>query len=202
MLGWLQLPLYAALCVGLAIITAFVLLAILRGFQLQWLELRFRRQQASKDYQAALETINLALRFNPSAASLYHQRAHIYAQIGDFTSAETDYTHGMRFAQGATAYAGRAAARLALGRTKEALIDANHAIACSRLWWKGYYERGRVYASLGHYAIALDDFSQALELNRLPPPEIYLARAEAASHLGDSEAAGRDRQRAAELANR
>ncbi len=193
------IPLYVLIGLGLFLIAVLMLVATVRGFQLQLLEIKLRRQMIAKDYPAALETVARALKINPTGALLYHQRAKIQAEMGDYLSAEADYTHGLRFTQGATAYAGRAAVRLALGRTKEALIDANHAIACSRLWWRGYYERGRVYAALKHYAVALDDFNQALELNRLPPPEFYLARAEAAAHLGDTEAAATDRQRAAEI---
>ncbi|HEX2914917.1 MAG TPA: tetratricopeptide repeat protein [Chloroflexia bacterium] len=195
----MQVLFYVALSLGLGLLTFFVLWAMLRGVQLQILELRMRRQLNQKDFEGALVTIGQALRLNPAGGSLYYQRAQLYTQMGDFLSAEADYTHVLRFSQSATAYAGRAAARLKLDMTKEALVDANHAIACSRLWWRGYYERGRVYATLGHYSIALDDFNQALDLNRTPPSELYLARAEAADHLGDSETAGRDRQRATEL---
>ncbi len=202
MLGWLQIPLYLLLCSGLALVTLFIVMATIRGCQLQWIEIRFRRQFATKQYDEALNTLDQALKLNPTNPIYYHQRAKIHAELDDFLSAEEDYTHGMRFAQGATAYAGRASVRLALGRYKESLIDANHAIACSRLWWRGYYERGRAYAALGHYAIALEDFNQTLELNRVPPPEVYLARAEAATHLGDTETAGRDRLRAEELLRR
>lgn len=202
MFGWVQVSLYITLCLGLLLVTVLVLVAALRGFQLQWLEVRFRRETARKNYEMALASIGQAIKLNPTNPHFYHQRAKLYAELGHLQMAEEDYTTGMRFSQSATAYAGRAAVRLQLALTKEALIDANHAIACSRLWWRGYYERGRVYAALGHYEVALDDFNQALELNRLPLPELYLARAEAASHLGDTEMAGRDRQRAAEISHR
>ena len=199
MLAVVQFGLEAVLTIGLAVMLIFVLWTVVRGFQLQFLEIRYRRHLQNKEYAEALKIIEQSLRISPGNSLLYHQRAKVYAEMGDYLSAESDYTQGMRYGQGATAYAGRAATRLALGRYKEALVDSNHAIACSRLWWRGYYERGRVYTALGHYAVALDDFNQALDLNRLPPPDIYLARAEAAAHLGDEEAAGRDRQKAAEL---
>ncbi len=197
----LQFMLYAGLIAGLLVITIYVLIGCWRGFELQMLDIRLRRQLANKDYNAALSTIQQKLKLQPADAYFYFQRARIFALTGDFNSAETDYTFGMKFSQGAVAYAGRAAARLSLGRLREALIDANHTIACSRSWWRGYYERGRVYKALGHYKVAIEDFNQAIELNRWSPPEIFLERAAAADFLGDMEAARRDRQRAAEVSS-
>lgn len=192
MLEWVQKLLYAVLCIGLVVMTIFILTALIRGIQLQFLDLRYRRQMAAKNFPAALAFIERALKVSPTNPMLYYERAKIHTELGDYEAAESDYTHGMRFSQGATAYAGRAAVRLALGRTKEALIDANHAIACSRLWWRGYYERGRVYIALGHPGVALDDFNQALELNRMPPPEIIKARADVTALLEKSQLASND----------
>jgi tetratricopeptide (TPR) repeat protein len=183
MLEWVQPLLYAILCIGLVIMTGFILVAMVRGLQLQIIDFRFRRAMSAKSWAVALDIISRALKISPTSPLLYYERAKVYTELGQYEAAEADYTHGMRYSQGATAYAGRAAVRLALGRTKEALIDANHAIACSRLWWRGYYERGRVYAALGHPLVALDDFNQALELNRMPPPEILQARAEVSALL-------------------
>lgn len=163
------------------------------------LETRFRRQLLAGEHQAALSTISQALNLDPCAPSLYQNRARIHYELGDYFSAESDYTQGMRFSQGATAYAGRAAVRLALGETRSALIDANHAIACSRLWWRGYYERGRVYGALGHHEIALDDFEQAFELNRSPNAELFMARAESHRQLGHQAEARKDYEQALKL---
>ncbi len=203
MIALIEVGLWAILIIGMAAMLAFVLWSIVRGFQLQVMEIQFRRHLQNEDYQSALLTIQQSLRINPLNGLLYCHRAKVYSAMGDYNAAESDYTQGLRYGQGGSAsssYAGRAAARLELGRYKEALIDANHVIACNRLWWRGFYERGRVYASLGHDMVALDDFNQALSLNRFPPPELYLARAETALKLGDDEAAGRDRQKAAQLA--
>jgi tetratricopeptide (TPR) repeat protein len=197
MIGLLQFFLYALLILGGLVVSYYVMLAIIRGFQLQVLELQLRRQIALKNYPLALATLQQAFRINPTHADIYFQRAKIYAALGDFLSAEADFTAGLKVTRNAPAYAGRAAARLRLGRTNEALIDANHVIACSRLWWRGYYERGRVYQALGHFQIALDDFDQALELNRLEPAEILLARSEASTQLVASRAVQRDYGRVA-----
>ncbi len=177
----------------------YIAIVTMQRIRLYRLENRFRQQVQAGEHRAALTTITHALQLDPCAASLYHNRARVYYELGDFFSAEADYTRGMRFSQGATSYAGRAAARLALGETRSALIDANHAIACSRLWWRSYYERGRVYTVLGHHKIALEDFEQAFELTRNPPAELYMARAEAYRQIGKQEDARRDYEAALKL---
>ena len=197
MIGLIQFFLYTLLTLGGLAVSYYVVLAVIRGFQLQILEIQLHRQIRLKDYPLALATLQQSFRINPTHADIYFQRAKIYTALGDFVSAEADFTAGLKVTRNAPAYAGRAAARLALGRTNEALIDANHAIACSRLWWKGYYERGRVYQALGHFQIALDDFDQALELNRLSPAEILLARSEASAQLVANEAVQCDYHRVA-----
>jgi tetratricopeptide (TPR) repeat protein len=183
MTGIWQLVLYALLTVGSLLTGFYIILAVIRGFQLQVLEIQLRRQVALKNYPLALATLQKTFRLNPSHADIYFQRAKIYAALGDFDSAEADFTAGLKFTPNAPAYAGRAAARLALGRPGEALVDANHVIACSRLWWRGYYERGRVYHALGYFQIALDDFDQAFSLNRQAQADILAARTEAAGRL-------------------
>lgn len=192
MIELLQFFLYALLILGGTVVSFYVVLAVVRGFQLQVLEIQLRRQIALKNYPQALAIIQKAFRLNPAQADNYYQRAKIYTALGDYHSAEADYTAGLKFSRTAPAYAGRAAVRLALGRDHEALVDANHAIACSRLWWRSYYERGRVYSALGHYQIALDDFDHALELNRVSQAEILLARSEAQDRLENAGAAPQD----------
>lgn len=177
----------------------YITLVTMQRVRLYRLETRFRRQLQAGEYRVALSTISQALNLDPAAASLYQSRARVYYELGDYFSAEADYTQSMRYSQGATSYAWRAAARLALGETRNALIDANHAIACSRLWWRGYYERGRVYTALGHLTIALDDFDQAFELTRQPTAELFLARAEARRQIGRREEARKDYEQALKL---
>ena len=187
MTGLWQFVLYALIIVGSLITGFYVVLAVIRGFQLQILEIQLRRQVVQKNYSQALAILQKTFRLNPSHADLYFQRAKIYAALGDFVSAEADFTAGLRFIRNAPAYAGRAAARLALGRPEEALVDANHVIASSRLWWRGYYERGRVYDALGYYQIALEDFDHALTLTQSQPvTEIEAARNETLARVAQN----------------
>lgn len=185
MTGIWQFVLYALLLAGSLLTSLYIILAIIRGFQSQVLEIQYRRQVALKNYSLALATLQKIFRLNPSHADLYFKRAKIYAALGDFVSAEADFTAGLRFIRNAPAYAGRAAARLALGRFDEALVDANHVIATSRTWWRGYYERARVYQALGHFEIALDDFDHALTLTH-SQPEIAAARTETLACIAEN----------------
>ena len=55
------------------------------------------------------------------------------------------------------------------------------------MWWRGYYERGRAYNALGYFEIALEDFDQALHLNRQTQAGILAARSEAAAQLNQDD---------------
>lgn len=193
MTGVWQIGLYALLALGGLLIGLYFVAAVVRGFQLQVLEIQLRRHLALKNYPQALALLQKTFRLNPSHSEIYFQRAKIYAALGDYGAAEADFTAGLKFIRNAPAYAGRAAARLALDRPGEALVDANHVIACSRLWWRGYYERGRAYNALGYYEIALEDFDHALTLNRQAQPEILAARQKATTHLSQTLAPSAER---------
>src|SRR5437868_12100203 len=97
MFGWVQVSLYVGLCLGLLLITVLVLIAALRGFQLQWLEVRYRREAARKNYEEALAAIGRAIKLSPTNTHFYHQRAKLYAELGNLQMAEENYTNGMRF---------------------------------------------------------------------------------------------------------
>jgi tetratricopeptide (TPR) repeat protein len=140
-----------------------VLFVMVRGFKVRRLEGVYHRALKSKEYDKALTAINTALDMQPQSPELYQYRARLYIALDDYTAAEADCTRSLTFYQAASAYLDRAQVRLSLDKAKEALIDANHAIACSRYWWKAYFMRAKTYAALGHRNVALNDLEQALE---------------------------------------
>jgi tetratricopeptide (TPR) repeat protein len=54
----------------------------------------------------------------------------------------------------------RSAACMRLGRAKEALEDAERAIACDEAYAKGYLRRGVAYMALKEWESALRDFEK------------------------------------------
>src|ERR671926_260831 len=107
MIGLLQIFLYALLILGGLVVSYYLGLAVVRGFQLQVLEIQLRRQLALKNYPLALATLQRAFQLNPTHADIYFQRAKVYAALEDFVSAEADFTAGLKFIRNAPAYAGR-----------------------------------------------------------------------------------------------
>ncbi len=186
-----NIEIFPPLITGVLILAGSFYLSYLTAqrFRLFRLEAKLRLQFLAKDYPVALSTISQALRLDPCSVSLYQTRARVYLELGDYLSAELDYSRAIRFNQNATSYAGRAASRLGQNNPAQALLDANHAIACSRTWWRGYFERGRAYILLGYYQLALEDFEQVLEFNHNPGGDFFIARAAAYQGLQNSEAA-------------
>lgn len=142
---------------------AVIAVVTIRGLRVYRLKEDFNRAFAAKDYQNALFLINRALELQPSAAELYHLRARLHHEMGNYAAAESDCTRSLSYYHTAGAYLDRAAARLALDQARKALLDTNHAIACSRFWWRCYFMRAKVYLALGHPKVALEDLEQAIE---------------------------------------
>lgn len=157
--AFVKILLYATL-IGMYIMMLFV---TARGFKVRRLELIFQRALKAKEYEKALQAINEALNLQPQSPELFQQRARLHMAMGNYTAAESDCTNSLAFYQVASAYLDRATARLSLDKARDALIDANHAIACSRYWWKCYFLRAKTYLALGHPKVALQDLEQAIE---------------------------------------
>jgi tetratricopeptide (TPR) repeat protein len=158
--AFVKLLLYITL-IGVHLMVLFIMA---RGLKVRRLEGLYQKAFRAKDYPKALIAINSALELHPQSPELFHYRARVYLAQGDYAGAEADCTRSLTFYQAASVYLDRATARLSLEKPEDALIDANHVIACSRYWWKGYYIRAKAYLALGHPNVALYDLEQAIEL--------------------------------------
>jgi tetratricopeptide (TPR) repeat protein len=156
---FVKILLYTTL-IGVHLMIFFVLL---RGYRVRRLEGIYQRAFKAKDYPKAMSAINAAIEMQPQSPELYQQRARLFLALDNYAAAEADCTQSLTYYQAASAYLDRAHARLSQNKAKDALIDANHAIACSRYWWKPYFMRAKTYIALGHPAVAISDLEQALE---------------------------------------
>jgi len=156
---------------AMLLLLGLLAVAIVKRVWLYRLERGYRLAMRVKEYDRAVSFMNQALDFS-SATSLYLQnRARAHYEAGDYARAGVDYNRCLAIYQSASLYLERAMVWLAQGLTSEALVDANHAIACSRFWWRCYFVRARVYFALNHYAVALDDLEQAIEYGAAHHPE-------------------------------
>jgi len=82
-----------------------------------------------KDYQAAIDDYNVALRIDPYHVNAYYNRAFAYYQLGEYAKAINDYTEALRlkpdFFQ---AYNNRGAAYAMLGEYDKAIEDYQAAL--------------------------------------------------------------------------
>jgi tetratricopeptide (TPR) repeat protein len=153
------------------VMLCLLVLAIIRRVFLYRLERCYKLAMQAKNYPYAVEIMSLALHRTPHMSFYLQNRGRARYEMGDFSGAEEDYTNCLVLNQNASAYLDRAMARMAQDRMAEALVDANHAIACSRFWWRCYFVRARVYFALTHYNVALGDLEQAIEFGAAQHPE-------------------------------
>ena len=159
--------LYGLAGLGVMLFLAFVFYGITQQMRTYRRVALFRQQMNQGLYYDALETIKQAISINRFDGQCYLQQAQAHIKLRDYLAALNDYNLALRHSRSgdeATAYAGRASVYCCLEKYKDALIDANHAIACNRHAWFTYVARGHAYLGLGHYKVGLEDFEQAQQL--------------------------------------
>ncbi len=163
---------------AMLLLLGLLAVAIVKRVWLYRMERGYRLAMRSNNYDRAVSFMNQALDFSPATSLYLQNRARAFYEAGEFAKAEADYTTCLIIYQSASIYLERAMVWLAQGLTSEALVDANHAIACSRFWWRCYFVRARVYFALNHYTVALDDLEQAIEYGASHHPEARTLAAE------------------------
>ncbi|MEC4813028.1 MAG: tetratricopeptide repeat protein [Scytonema sp. PMC 1069.18] len=120
------------------------------------------------DYEGAIADYTQAIRMNPSDAIAYKNRADIRSQIGDTQGAFEDYTQAIKI-------------NPSLLKDKQKLPPK---IAVSPNDVVGYKNRGNSRADLGDYEGAIEDYTQAIKLNR-KDADAYYHRGNYRYDLGD-----------------
>ncbi|KAG5178713.1 hypothetical protein JKP88DRAFT_168636, partial [Tribonema minus] len=89
--------------------------------------------------------------------------------------AEALYSKGLELSSDAALFANRSAARVGMGRFREALEDAEAATKLDPHYAKGWYRKGQACAGMGMTAAAADAFERAAALE--PANDAWRARA-------------------------
>ena len=144
-----------------------------------WLRQRYYRQimqgYMTRDYDAALEACTRAIRVSPRDGVLYHNRAIIHMEKGDYTAALADFEQVIgRNKSYVPAYLQRARLHTRMGDDEAALTDYAQALAIDPDFEQTYLLRSLTYARQGEVERALRDNQRAIE--RI---EAELANAEA-----------------------
>jgi len=151
-----------------------------------------------KLYDRASSDLDTAIRLNDRPYLRFMrglvtcERGYPAASVDDFNAAIAAQPKNTQF------YRGRSLALSALGRYREALVDAEHLVAVVPQQAESWYARGVARSGLGDDRGALSDFGEAI---RRRPELVFPVAARARSHerLGESREAAMDRELAGKL---
>ncbi|MDA0266456.1 MAG: tetratricopeptide repeat protein [Cyanobacteria bacterium] len=151
------------------------------------------------DYEGAVDAFSQSLSL-ASGYRVYLQRGQVYAQLGRWTQAITDYTQALNISAVDDFHAHflRGMAFEAIGEFEAAIADYTDTINIYPTDGIGYARRGIVYSQLGQILPAHRDFEAALKQNA-GRPEAYLGRGNLRLKLGNPIGAMRDYQTAVTL---
>lgn len=151
-------------------------------------------------YRAAIDAFSEAILLDPANDSAFLLRGEAYQHLGDFTSAEADFTRSLELQpDNSRAYLSRATVRSALGRIPFAFADANEALRRDPQNPQARLARARLNELAGDYNAAIADYTGALTSGKLFGPgsePAYIGRATAYLRSGRIEEASFDCQAA------
>lgn len=134
----------------------------------------------------------------PETAAAHLERGNAYQELGKAELALADWSRAIELDSGlAEAFTARATHYRVKGDAAKALPDLNQSIQLDPTV-DGYFQRGQVYAALGQWSKAIEDYDRAI-LERREAPYVYLARSIARRSLGDEEGYREDQKTAADL---
>jgi tetratricopeptide (TPR) repeat protein len=149
-------------------------------------------------YPDAIVHFSRALRISGQRPEAYLERGYAHRFMDEPDAALADFQAVAQLNPNLAA-AHNGIAMIYLGRqdSRHALEELNKSITIQPTI-EAYYQRGQILAAQGEHRKAIDDFDQAIALDR-DAPYVYLARATAKAKLGDAEGAHADRDAAAQL---
>ncbi|MBM0742721.1 tetratricopeptide repeat protein [Phormidium sp. CLA17] len=133
------------------------------------------KKNQQRQYAAAIQDFNQAIRFNEQDATAYLNRGFAHHQMGQLNEAVEDYDKALTFNNKfAEAYSNRSHVRFDQGRQDAALEDASRAIALQPKLAVAHLNMGNALLAKGNLDGAFQKFSQTLQLK---PSNIVAARA-------------------------
>lgn len=118
-----------------------------------------------KNYQAALDNYNQAIRLNPNFLDAYLKRCEVRYQLRDDRGVLNDCHHILMIdSYSAQAYYYQGRSRWRLGYSQAAIEAYTQAINCNKDYAQAYYYRGLVNQELKSYRQASYDLKNAAEL--------------------------------------
>jgi tetratricopeptide (TPR) repeat protein len=121
---------------------------------------------AQRDYDAAINDLNEAIKIKPDEVSSHRFRAYAYLSKGDWNNAVQDYSAVIRAAKNdPEAYERRAYVEMQLKDYDRALADYSEAIKLKPNEAKYYQLRALILQTKGDFKAALADINKVLQLD-------------------------------------
>ncbi|MBD2104536.1 tetratricopeptide repeat protein [Leptolyngbya sp. FACHB-261] len=153
----------------------------------------------AKQWQAAIDRANAALKLDPKQAVAYNNRGSAYYFQGKMGPALQDLNRAIQLNPSyAAAYNIRAAALQSQKKSREALQSCQKAIELSPRYLDAYNTCGNIQGSLGAWNAALGHYNRAIELGS-QDPVAFANRGLIYNKLGDNQSARSDLQKALDL---
>jgi tetratricopeptide (TPR) repeat protein len=152
-------------------------------------------------FQEALKDLNEAIRLNPNLAQAYTCRGNVYSKLEQYQKSIADINKGLALQQSekdSGSLLSRCRTEYLVGNYKQALADANSAIARDPNNPVGYDNRGLCEHQLKQFQSAIKDYNKALSL-KPQEPKYICHRAISYAEMGQHEKAVPDYDEAIRL---
>lgn len=155
---------------------------------------------SAKDYNSALEDMNVAIRLQPKFAGLYINRAFLRYNLDDYFGAMADYDYALQLEPlNQTALFNRGLLLTEVSANDRALDDFTRVIELDPDDYRALYNRALIYRNKGDYRAGIADIDRVIDA--FPDfPGGYYMRSELKRQLNDLRGAERDYNRAIALA--
>jgi hypothetical protein len=136
-----------------------------------WMRGNYEKQEG--DLNDALEDYNKVILLDPGNDDAFFNRGKIYASLGNFQSAITNYSKSIQINPKDDAYNNRGWVYYRSGDMKSAILDYDKAISLNPKFIKPYFNRALIEAESGNYTEAISDYSKILKIDPENPDVYY-----------------------------
>jgi tetratricopeptide (TPR) repeat protein len=161
--------------------------------------LRAEAYFTTRKFSAAVKDFNAAAKIEPLGAKLLYHRALSYHGLNNDNRAVNDFSASLKLTTSDPAiWADSCRSRAILGNLPQALSDCNTSVQLQRNYAAAYKARGLVYLKSSQFALARDNFDDAIKLSKPTAVSLY-GRGLAKRASGDPTGAAADTSAALQL---
>ena len=153
------------------------------GFEIFTHMRELAHEAKNKELREGIEQLDYMISRKPNEASLYFERAEVYAELKEFDKAVADHDKAASLMPGSITFIARGCLYTRMGDFDSALADFDRAIQAEPNNPMAYTNRGAAYSKLGDVERAIADYGLAIKYQP-KYPNSYANRAYAYYKLG------------------